>query len=335
MVSGTAYDHLQGKLDFPLEFAGEQRVKNINRPVRTYRARLDGGAPTRWRPCRCARCGRCRRPLAARGRWLVGLVDLVSAANASIAVLPFDNLGGDEATGRLADGITEDIITELTRFRALDVIAREATAAYKGKPVDIRESASGCASFTSSMGHPAAGRPGPRDGAAGRRRQCARDVWSERWDRPTEDLFAVQSELAEPWRARSRAPIPARSPPPTATPAKRKPPNSLTAYDLYLLGMEAQERANRGGPRGGDPLLQKSLAIDPDLRPRLDRPRGDLRRPRRDDRLSRRSAGGPRGGGAQGGRARSGRCRRRTRPWPRTTWTRATRRGPRPSSTRR
>ena len=60
-------------------------------------------------------------------------------AKPAIAVLPFDNLGGDEATGRLADGITEDIITDLARFRDLDVIARNSTAVYKGKPVDVRQ----------------------------------------------------------------------------------------------------------------------------------------------------------------------------------------------------
>ena len=57
----------------------------------------------------------------------------------AIAVLPFDNLGGDEAAGRLADGITEDIITDLARFRTLDVIARNSTEIYKDKPVDVRE----------------------------------------------------------------------------------------------------------------------------------------------------------------------------------------------------
>jgi TolB-like protein len=57
----------------------------------------------------------------------------------AIAVLPFENLGGDESTGRLADGITEDIITDLARFHDLDVIARNSTEVYKGKPVDIRQ----------------------------------------------------------------------------------------------------------------------------------------------------------------------------------------------------
>ncbi len=81
MVSGTAYDHLQGKVDFPLEFAGEQRMKNINRPVRTYRARLEGVAvPTRRRPMPLrSLAARCHR-IGVRGRRLVGVVDLVRTA---------------------------------------------------------------------------------------------------------------------------------------------------------------------------------------------------------------------------------------------------------------
>ena len=62
-----------------------------------------------------------------------------AAARPSLAVLPFDNLDGDEASGRLADGVTEDIITDLARFRDLDVIARNSAAIYKGRPIDLRQ----------------------------------------------------------------------------------------------------------------------------------------------------------------------------------------------------
>ena len=124
LVSGTAYDHLQGKLGLPLEFTGEQQVKNIDRPVRTYRVRLDGDAAQRsprWCTARAAGgCWRLRPPfccsVARRGRGGSGRREPARASKPRIAVLPFDNLGGDEATGRLADGITEDIITDLARF---------------------------------------------------------------------------------------------------------------------------------------------------------------------------------------------------------------------------
>ena len=123
LVSGTAYDQLQGKLDLPLEYLGEQQVKNIARPVRAYRVRLDGKPAPPWRLRLRQRCAgfsrwrpRCSSPLAVySGRASGGSGRPTRRApTASIAVLPFDNLGGDEATGRLADGITEDIITDLS-----------------------------------------------------------------------------------------------------------------------------------------------------------------------------------------------------------------------------
>ena len=74
----------------------------------------------------------------AGGAWWLLRPEAVGA-EPSIAVLPFDNLGGDEATGRLADGLTEDVITDLARFRDLAVIARNSIMVYKGKPADIRQ----------------------------------------------------------------------------------------------------------------------------------------------------------------------------------------------------
>ena len=145
LISGTAYDHMKGKLGLPLDFTGEQQVKNISEPVRTYSVRMEG-VKQGWR----LRTRRIRRLLAmaaaafallafaAAGVWWLRPVD-AAIAKPSIAVLPFDNLGGDEATGRLADGITEDIITDLARFRELEVIARNSAEVYKGKPVDIRQ----------------------------------------------------------------------------------------------------------------------------------------------------------------------------------------------------
>jgi TolB-like protein len=119
-----------------------------------------------------------------------------------IAVLPFDNLGGDEATGRLADGITEDIITDLTRFRDLDVIARNSTEVYRGRAVDIREVGKDL-----GVGYVL---EGSIQRQADRVRVTAQlidadtgaHLWSERWDRPAGDVFAVQAEIADDVAAR-------------------------------------------------------------------------------------------------------------------------------------
>ena len=120
LISGTAFDQLRGKLDLPLDFAGEQRVKNISQPVRTYSVRLEGvkrvlGAkgPSAAPLSAADACGD-RAGGRRRGRALVAAAGGAgAAARPSIAVLPFDNIGGDETTGRFADGITEDIITDL------------------------------------------------------------------------------------------------------------------------------------------------------------------------------------------------------------------------------
>ena len=122
MISGTAYDQLQGKIDLPMEFAGEQQVKNIDRPIRTYRVRHPIRiADRRVFPAVVPRRGLTTTAavlLLAAGAvgWWLWPATPAYTSKPSIAVLPFDNLGSDDATGRLADGITEDVITDLARF---------------------------------------------------------------------------------------------------------------------------------------------------------------------------------------------------------------------------
>jgi pentatricopeptide repeat protein len=268
MISGTAFDHLQGKTDLAFTFVGEQQVKNISRPVRAYRAGLDGKPLRRRLRVRVPKRGLAAAivlALAMAGGWWSWRNWRVPPANASIAVLPFDNLGGDEGTGRLADGMTEDIITELTRFRALDVIARDATLAYKDTPVDVQDV--GRRLRVRYILDGAIQRQGDRVRISARLVDAdnAHDVWSERWDRTTEDIFAVQSELAETVANQIANPYSGQITAADRDAAKRKPPRSLTAYDLYLLGMEAQGRATREDYDAAIRLLQQSVAIDPNL----------------------------------------------------------------------
>ncbi|MCY1745682.1 adenylate/guanylate cyclase domain-containing protein [Ensifer sp. SL37] len=114
LISGTVYDQLSGKLDCRFEFAGEQRLKNISRPVRTYSLVFDNvleGAKVAW----------------------------ASSDRPTVAVLPFENMSGDPEQVYFSDGISEDIITELSRFRELMVIARNSSFSFRGKNVDARE----------------------------------------------------------------------------------------------------------------------------------------------------------------------------------------------------
>src|SRR5262249_37768019 len=112
LISGSIYDQIKNKIDIEFENLGTQSLKNIAEPVRAYRA-LTTTIP--FAP--------------SRGP---------DSSKPSIAVLPFQNMSGDPDQEYFSDGITEDIITELSRFRDLAVIARNSSFAYKGKPTKIQ-----------------------------------------------------------------------------------------------------------------------------------------------------------------------------------------------------
>jgi TolB-like protein/class 3 adenylate cyclase len=269
MVSGTAYDHLQGKLDWPLDFAGEQQVKNISRPVRMYRLRLDGkrarrpllGMIPRWTETAAAAI--VALALAGGGVWWF-LQPEPWGGKPSVAVLPFDNYGGDDASGRLADGLTEDIITDLARFPEFEVVARNSTEAYKGKPVDARQ--------VESVLHVGFVLEGSIQRERGRVRITAQlidaktghHLWSENWDRPAEDVFAVQTEIAEQVANRLGGGVGLIQQAGRAA-AKRKRPENLNAYDYYLLGSENIEKLTKADDEEAITFLNRAVELDPGL----------------------------------------------------------------------
>jgi TolB-like protein/class 3 adenylate cyclase len=275
MISGTAYDHLQGKLGLLMEFAGEQRLKNIDRPIRTYRIRR-GAALPRVLPFRSIT----RRGLAAAAAvllliasgvgWWLWPAPPADASKPSIAVLPFNNLGGDDATARLADGITEDIITDLARFPEFEVVSRNSTGIYKGKGVDVRQVGKDL-----GVGYVLEGafqRQGQRLRATAQLTDAktGTHVWSERWDRPVEEVFALQTALAEQVANRlgSGAGLIQEA---GRKAAKRKRPENLGAYELYLLGTERLEQSTKDSIDDAVRLLRRAIALDPTAREGLDR----------------------------------------------------------------
>ena len=160
-------------------------------------------------------------------------------------MLPFANIAGDEATGRLADGLTEDIITDLSRYRTMDVIARNSTEAYKGKAVDVRQVGKDLNVRYVLEG--SVQREGDQIRVTAQLIDAASDahLWSERWDRPSKDFFAVQSDIADQLGNRlggggviDKAEQEA---------ARRSRPENFTAYELYLAGRSEAFAHDRGG----------------------------------------------------------------------------------------
>ncbi len=268
MISGTAYDQLQGKLGLPLDFTGEQQVKNIRRPVRTYVVRLDGSGPG-WRHAFPRHLKRARPAIAA------GLIAIILAGGAwwytqrialpskpSIAVVPFEDVGGDASSDRLAHGIATDIATDFSRLRDLDVVASSATEAYGNKGADARQIAKDLNVRYVLLG--SIQREGDEvrvsaqllDGATGA------SLWSNRWDRPVADVFAVQNEVADGVISAlgDRHNLLVRL---TAAAARRKAPSDLAAYDLLALADASFDKATEEGFTDAAKLADAAIAKDP------------------------------------------------------------------------
>jgi adenylate cyclase len=271
-LSGTAYDQIEGKLPFRCEFAGEQSVKNIARPVRVYRLRVDQREPDRPAPRRRARWV---RPVAAAtaallllgGAGWAGLRWLRPPESAglplpdrpSVAVLPFTNLSRDPGQEYFSDGMTEDVITALSKVSGLFVIARNSVFTYKGKPVKVRE-----------VGRDLGVRyvlEGGVQRAGSRVRVTAQlvdattgyHIWAERYDREVSDIFALQDDVTQQI-VRAMA---VRLTDAEQRRLGRAPTGVLEAYDLVLRGHEERKRTTREGNAEARRLFVKALDLDP------------------------------------------------------------------------
>ena len=161
-----------------------------------------------------------------------------------VAVLPFDDLAGDKDSHRLARGLTEDIITDLGRASEFKVLARNTTAVFEDKVSDpVKAGAALHAAFVVD---------GSIQRQADRVRITAqlfdaangKSLWSQRWDQPDSDMFKIQSEISKQI-ANRLAGGSGLIQEAGRIAAHRKPPESLTAYELYLLGTEKLEQINK------------------------------------------------------------------------------------------
>ncbi|WP_245476202.1 adenylate/guanylate cyclase domain-containing protein [Bradyrhizobium sp. Leo170] len=240
LISEKVYSEVEGKLDVGLEDRGEQQLKHISRPVRAYAVSTGP-----------------RRALTERLSSAPPLPD-----KPSIAVLPFQNMSGDPEQDYFADGMAEDIITALSHFKALFVIARNSSFTYKGRAVDVKQ----------------VGRElGVRYVLEGSVRKAANRVritgqlvdtatgahlWADRFDGGLGDIFDLQDQVTESVVG-AIAPVVEKA---EIERAKRKPTESLDAYALYLRGLA---RLYQYGSRQVNDealrLFKSAIELDPDF----------------------------------------------------------------------
>jgi adenylate cyclase len=212
-ISGTAFDHVKGKLKVGYKYFGEQNVKNIKEPVRIYKMLLEPDDAGKIIGEKKSRPGQRKWTTVAVAAMLILLAGAFTiwnyyfrlsakenAATAlpekpSIAVLPFDNLSGDPDQDYLADGITENIITALSKIPEVFVIARNSVFTYKGKPIKVQKVAEdlGIRYVLEGSIQKASNRfriTGQLIDAT-----TGHHLWAEKYDRVLEDFFAVQDEI--------------------------------------------------------------------------------------------------------------------------------------------
>lgn len=234
-VSGRVREDAEGKLDVVFEDKGEQQLKNIARPVRVYKLRL-------------GRAGDTTKPALA-------LPD-----KPSIAVLPFQNMSGDPEQEYFAEGMVEEIITALSRMRWLFVIARNSSFTYKGRPVDVKQVGRelGVRYLLEGSVRKAANRvriTGQLIDAS-----TGAHLWADRFDGALDDIFALQDEITISVVGAIEPSVRLAE----IERAKRKRPDSLDAYDLYLRALSYNITSIAGDAGKALPLLEEALKLEPD-----------------------------------------------------------------------
>ena len=243
-ISDDAHRQIRGKVESTLEDMGSQSLKNIAEPMRAWRVRIGpSSSPATKPPTETA------RPLALPDK-------------PSIAVLPFQNMSGDPEQDYFADGMVEEIITALSHFRQLFVIARNSSFTYKGRAVDVKQ----------------VGRElGVRYVLEGSVRKAANRVritgqlvdtatgahlWAERFDGGLGDIFDLQDQVTESVVG-AIAPAVEKA---EIERARRKPTESLDAYALYLRGLaKFYQFDNRQANDEALRLFNSAIELDPDF----------------------------------------------------------------------
>jgi len=235
-ISSMVYDQVDGKVGVDFVDGGEESFKNIDRPVRVYR----------WHPNKSAGQDAAQNDTAIEDK-------------PSIAVLPFDNLSDDPEQEYFADGITEDIITELSREKDLFVIARNSSSVYKGKTPDIKQVAKDLGVQYVLEGSIRRAGNRIRLNAQLIEGTSNRHVWAERYDRTLDDIFEVQDDLTNTIMNTLVQKLQNRS----FERALRRPPQDMAAYDHYARGMALILNLSKEENQYAQQEARKAIELDP------------------------------------------------------------------------
>lgn len=239
-ISATVHDQLAGKLDLEFSDDGEENFKNINRPVRVYR----------WLP-----------PGPASEEAVNS--ELRGSDKPSIAVLALTNMSGDPNQDYIGDGITEDLITALSKIRSFKVISRESTFSYKGSAIDVRQVARELdvrfvlEGSVRKAGNRVRATVQLIDALTGHH------VWAERYDREMEDIFDLQDEMVTIIAAALEPELNAFE----RDRAINKPPGNLDAWEMYQRGLWHMWTYQEENVAIAMQMFQQAIAADKSFAP--------------------------------------------------------------------
>jgi len=232
-VSQSVCDHVGNRLSVTFEDRGEQQLKNIEKPIRVYDVVLDEPSSVEM-------------PATRRDK-------------PSIAVLPFNNMSGDPEQEYFSDGITEDIITDLSKVSGLSVIARHSSFSYKGKPLKVQQI--GRELGVDFMLEGSVRKAGARVRVTGQLVNCKKGshVWAERFDRDLTDIFAIQDEITHAIVEQLKV----RLLPQEREAVEQIPTENIEAYTYCLRGRDFYRRYIKHYLQLGRRMFAKAVELDP------------------------------------------------------------------------
>jgi TolB-like protein/class 3 adenylate cyclase len=268
-VSGKVAREVEKKLAFAFEPMGQQRMKNIAEPVEAFRVKIDGA---RRKPMvRPPWSRRQRMAIAALPALLIvagGAVALTeylrnpaatSRERPSIAVLPFTNMSADPQQDYLADGISEDLITDLAKVSGLFVISRNSTFVYKGKAVVPAEVADALGVRYLLEGSVRRDGDRLRVNAQLIDAKTSGHLWADRYDRTMTDVFALQDDITRGIVAALKVQLSESDQGRVA----QVETADVRAYDAFLQGWELYRNHTPQGHAAAIPYLERAIAFDP------------------------------------------------------------------------